>query len=57
MNMTGIAAGALITTVLGKSTDAGRLGPDVALLAIPVVLAIVLQLTVLKPEFADKPED
>ena len=57
MNMTGIAAGAVITTLLGKSTDAGSLGPDVALLAIPVIMAIVLQLTLLKPEFADKLED
>jgi len=29
----------------------------VALLAIPVVMAIILQLTVLKPKFADKTED
>ena len=57
MNMTGISAGAVITIFLGKSTDAGRLGHDVALLAIPVVLAIVLQLTVLNPKFADKLED
>ena len=57
MNMTGITAGAVITTLLGKSTDAGSLGPDVALLAIPVIMAIVLQLTVLKPKYADKLED
>jgi MFS family permease len=57
MNMTGISAGAVITIILGKSTDAGSLGHDVALLAIPVVLAIILQLTVLKPKFADKLED
>lgn len=57
MNMAGISAGAVVTVFLGKSTDAGSLGPDVALLAIPVVLAIILQLTVLKPKFADKTED
>ncbi|MEI7829742.1 MAG: MFS transporter [Prolixibacteraceae bacterium] len=57
MNMTGISAGAVITNYLGKSTDAGSLGPDIAFLAIPVVLAIILQLTVLKPKFADKVED
>ena len=57
MNMAGISAGAVVTVFLGKSTDAGSLGPDVAMLAIPVVLAIVLQLTVLKPKFADKTED
>ena len=57
MNMAGISCGALITVILGKSTDAGSLGHDVALLAIPVVMAIVLQLAVLKPKFADKTED
>jgi MFS-type transporter involved in bile tolerance (Atg22 family) len=57
MNMTGISAGAVITNYLGKSTDAGSLGPDIAFLAIPVVLAIILQLTVLKPTVADKTED
>ena len=57
MNMAGISAGAVITVFLGKSTDAGSLGHDVALLGIPVVAAIILQLTVLKPKFADKIED
>ena len=57
MNMAGISAGAVVTIFLGKSTDAGSLGPDIAFLAIPVVLAIILQLTVLKPKFADKLED
>jgi ACS family D-galactonate transporter-like MFS transporter len=57
MNMTGISAGAVITILLGKSTDAGSLGKDVALLAIPVVLAIVFQLTILHPKVADKTED
>jgi MFS family permease len=57
MNMAGISCGALITIILGKSTDAGSLGHDVALLAIPVVMAIILQLAVLKPKFADKTED
>ena len=57
MNMAGISAGAVVTIFLGKSTDAGSLGPDVAMLAIPVIIAIILQLTVLKPKFADKLED
>jgi ACS family D-galactonate transporter-like MFS transporter len=57
MNMAGISCGAVITVFLGKSTDAGSLGHDVALLAIPVVLAIILQLTVLNPKYADKVED
>lgn len=57
MNMTGISAGAVITILLGKSTDAGSLGKDVAMLAIPVVMAIVFQLTILHPKVADKTED
>ena len=57
MNMTGVFAGALVTSWLGKSTDAGSLGPDIALLAIPVAAAIVLQLLVLKPTVTDRIED
>jgi MFS transporter, ACS family, D-galactonate transporter len=57
MNMTGVFAGAFITDLLGKSTDSGRLGPDLAILAIPVAIAIVLQLVMLKPKFADKTDD
>jgi MFS transporter, ACS family, D-galactonate transporter len=57
MNMTGVFAGALITEWLGKSTDAGSLGHDLALLVIPVALAVILQLSTLKPKFADKLED
>lgn len=56
MNTAGITAGAVITVFLGKSTDAGSLEQDVALLAIPLLLAIVLQLTLLKPQFVDKTE-
>ena len=57
MNMAGITAGAMITKFLGKSTDSGSLGRDMAFLAIPVAIAIVLQLTMLKPTVADKQED
>ena len=57
MNMTGVFAGAVITSWLGRSTDAGNLGRDMAFLAIPVALAVVLQLTALKPRFADRLED
>ena len=55
--MTGVIAGAFITDLLGKSTDSGHLGRDLALLDIPVALAIVLLLTTLKPKFADKQFD
>jgi MFS family permease len=57
MNMTGVFAGAFITGLLGSSTDAGNLGHDIALLAIPVALAIMLQLFTLKPIFTDKLSD
>ncbi len=57
MNMTGVFAGAFITSLLGKSTDSGNLGHDMALLAIPVALALILQLTTLKPKVADRLDD
>ena len=57
MNMTGVFAGALITSILGKSTDSGSLGHDLALLAIPVTLAIIFQLATLKPKFANKTDE
>lgn len=57
MNMTGVFAGAFITSWLGKSTDDGNLGHDMAFLAIPVALAVALQLFSLKPKVADKLED
>ncbi|HMP28642.1 MAG TPA: MFS transporter [Saprospiraceae bacterium] len=50
MNMTGVIAGAFITDLLGKSTDAGSLGRDISFLAIPVCIAIGLLLTTLKPK-------
>lgn len=55
MNMTGVFAGAFITRVLGRSMDSGNLARDMALLAIPVVVAVILQLIVLRPVSADMP--
>lgn len=49
MNMVGVFAGAFITDFLGKSTDAGRLGLDFALMAAIVLFALLLQLLFLKP--------
>ena len=54
MNLVGIASGAFITNLLGKSSDSGSLGKDFAILGIVVVIAIVLQLTMLHPKFIDK---
>lgn len=53
MNMIGVFAGAFITKLLGKSSDAGSLGKDFAMMAIVVVVALALQLTVLKPKHND----
>jgi MFS family permease len=54
MNMAGIFVGAFTTNLLGKSTDAGNLGHDLALMALPVAAAIILLLATLKPKVADK---
>jgi MFS family permease len=50
MNMTGVFAGAYITDLLGKSTDAGKLGNGFALLALVVLAALVIQLLFLRPK-------
>ena len=57
MNMTGVFAGAVITNILGKSTDAGNLGKDFAMLAVVVAVALVIQLFFLRPQTADKREE
>ena len=49
MNMVGVFSGAFITNLLGKSTDAGHLGHDYAMLAGVVVIALVAQLYFLRP--------
>jgi sugar phosphate permease len=53
MNMTGVFAGALITGIMGKSSDAGNLGEDFALLAGIVLLALIVQLWFLRPKAND----
>ena len=57
MNMVGIASGAFITDLLGKSIDSGNLGRDFAILSVVVVIAIILQLTMLHPKYANMTED
>ena len=49
MNMTGVFAGAAVTQVLGKWTDGGNLGLGFPLLGAVVVLALILQLSCLRP--------
>jgi len=53
MNMVGVFAGAFITDLLGKSTDKGNLGKDFAMLAGIVLVALIIQLTFLRPKAND----
>ena len=53
MNMVGVFAGAFITDLLGKSTDAGNLGKDFAMLAGVVAVALIIQLLFLRPKNKD----
>src|SRR5688500_9967360 len=53
MNMVGVFAGAFITDLLGKSTDAGNLGKSFAMLAGIVAIALIVQVSFLRPKAAD----
>jgi len=53
MNMGGVFSGAFITDWLGKSTDAGNLGRDFAMLAGIVFIALIIQLLFLRPKLKD----
>lgn len=53
MNMGGVFAGAFITDLLGKSTDAGSLGKSFAMLSGIVAIALVVQLYFLRPKATD----
>ena len=53
MNMTGVFAGAAITDLLGRSTDAGNLGHDFAMLAGLVAIALLIQICFLRPKVAN----
>ena len=57
LNMTGVFAGAAITDFLGRSTDAGNLGHDFAMLAGVVLVALVIQLIFLRPTVNNKLDD
>ena len=50
MNMTGVFAGAAVTQVFGKWADGGNLGSGFALLGGIVAVALIIQLTFLKPQ-------
>lgn len=49
MNMTGVFAGAAVTSFLGKWTDGGHLGLGFAWLSVIVFIAVALQLYFLRP--------
>jgi MFS family permease len=53
MNMVGVFSGALITDILGRSSDAGHLGRDFAMLAGIVLVALIIQLSFLRPKVND----
>jgi len=57
MNFAGISAGAIITNELGKAIDSGHTNLVFMAMIVAVVMAIILQLTVLKPKTADMKED
>lgn len=50
MNMVGVFAGAFITDLLGRSSDAGNLGKSFAMLAGIVLVALVIQVSFLRPK-------
>lgn len=53
MNMVGVFAGAAVTQVLGKFKNEGSFGFGFAVLAIFVLAAVILQLSVLNPKVND----
>ncbi|MBO5581992.1 MAG: MFS transporter [Bacteroidales bacterium] len=53
MNTVGVAMGAVCTQVLGRMQDGGHLGAAFAVLGIVTALALLVQLTVLKPTTDD----
>jgi len=54
MNMAGVFAGAFITDILGRSTDAGNLGKSFGMLSGIVLVALLVQLYFLRPKQPDK---
>lgn len=53
LNMTGVGCGALVTSLLGKSSDSGTLGSGFAMMAGVVVIALVVQISFLRPKVND----
>lgn len=53
LNMTGVGCGALVTSLLGKSADTGTLGAGFALMAGVVLVALIVQISFLRPKVND----
>lgn len=53
LNMTGVGCGALVTSMLGKSADTGTLGLGFALMAGVVLVALIVQISFLRPKVND----
>ena len=53
LNMTGVGCGALVTSLLGKSADTGTLGFGFALMAGVVLIALLVQISFLRPKVND----
>jgi ACS family D-galactonate transporter-like MFS transporter len=53
LNMTGVGCGALVTSLLGKSADSGTLGSGFALMAGVVLVALIVQISFLRPKVND----
>ena len=50
LNMTGVGCGALVTSLLGKYSDSGTLGNGFALMAGVVLIALIVQISFLRPK-------
>jgi MFS family permease len=53
LNMTGVGCGALVTSLLGKYSDSGTLGNGFAFLAGIVLIALIVQISFLRPKVND----
>ena len=53
MNLVGVFSGAFITNILGKSSDKGSMNQVFIYLALIVVVALIIQLSFLRPKTND----
>ncbi|WP_413997911.1 MFS transporter [Flavobacterium sp. W1B] len=53
LNMIGVGCGALVTSLLGKYSDSGTLGNGFALMASIVLVALIVQISFLRPKVND----